>query len=262
MSDAELIRHVYETAERYLALNCETFEADGATFIRDRNLPDRYDANHVYDVRAETPEQIEALLSRVDGEYDGYRHRAYDLGPLTPPQFVARLSLDGAYRWRDSLQMVLEGDLKASPRPADIRLVEDEAQWRAIFALETMWWETDPPDARAPLDQTLAYFRGRSPQVRWWLAYVDGVPRAFLNSWEGENGVGQVEDLFTHPEYRHQGLATALLAHCVTDARAHGAGPVIIGCEPNDTPKHMYAAMGWRPLYVVRHVVKRVGKTR
>jgi predicted GNAT family acetyltransferase len=86
--------------------------------------------------------------------------------------------------------------------------------------------------------------------------------RAFLNSWEGENGVGQVEDLFTHPEYRHQGLATALLAHCVTDARAHGAGPVIIGCEPNDTPKHMYAAMGWRPLYVVRHVVKRVGKTR
>jgi GNAT superfamily N-acetyltransferase len=260
MSNEELIARAYETAESYLALNCETFEADGARFIRDRGLPNRYDANHVYDVRAETPEQIEALLRRAESEFAGYTHRAYNLGPMTPPQFIARLSLDGGYRWNDSLQLVLEGDLKTTLKPADIRLVQDESQWQAIFELETMWWETDPPDARAPLDQTLTYFRGRSPQVRWWLAYVDGVPRAFLNSWEGENGVGQVEDLFTHPDYRHHGLATALLSHCVADVRANGAGPVIIGASPDDTPRLMYASSGWEPLYVVRHVVKQLNK--
>jgi GNAT superfamily N-acetyltransferase len=258
MSDAELIARVYETSQRYLEINCEAFEADGARFIRNPALPSRYDANHVHSVSAETPEEIEALLRRVDDVYGGFGHRAYDLGPMTPPQFIARLSLDGGYRWRDSLQLVLDGDIEATPRPADIRLVQDEAQWQAIFELETMWWETDPPDARAPLDQTLKYFRERSPAVRWWLAYVDGVPYAFLNSWEGENGVGQIEDVFTHPDYRYQGLATSLLAHGVADARAHGAGPVIIGCEPDDTPRLMYASMGWRPLCVVRHVVKQV----
>jgi GNAT superfamily N-acetyltransferase len=258
MSEVELVAKAYETSERYLELNCEAFAADGARFIRDRTLPNRYDANHVHSVTATSPAEIDALLVRVEATYEGYSHRAYSLGPMTPPQFMARLSLDGGYTWRDSLQLVLEGNLKAMPKPADIRPIEDESQWQAAFDLERMWWETDPPDARAPLDQTLAYFRSRAPQVRWWLAYVDGVPRAFLNSWEGENGIGQVEDLFTQPDYRHRGLATALLSHCVADARAHGAGPVIIGCHPNDTPRLMYAALGWRPLYVVRHVVKQV----
>ena len=258
MSEQDLIARAYETAERYLALNCETFVADGATFIRDRSLPNRYDANHVYGVTASSSAEIDALLHRVEAEYAGYGQRAFNLGRLTPPQFIARLSLDGGYTWRDSLQLVLDGGVKATPRPADIRLVEDESQWQAVFDLERMWWETDPPDARAPLGQTLSYMQGRSPQVRCWLAYVDGVPRAFLNSWEGENGVGQVEDLFTHPDFRHQGLATALLVHCVADARAHDAGPVIIGAAPDDTPRLMYAALGWRPLYVVRHVVRRI----
>src|SRR5690349_20304939 len=140
MSNADLIARACETAERYLALNCETFTADGATFIRDRSLPNRYDANHVYGVTATTSREIDALLARVEAEYTGYTHRAYNLGPMTPPQFIARLSLDGGYRWTDSLQLILEGDIKATPRPADIRPVQDEAQWEAVFGLERMWW--------------------------------------------------------------------------------------------------------------------------
>jgi GNAT superfamily N-acetyltransferase len=258
MSTDDLVARGYGTFERYLEINCEIIDVDGARLVRRRDLPNRYDANHVSHVSAETPAQADALLRRIESEYEGYTHRAFNLGPLTPAPFIARLVLNGGYTWRDSLELVLEGDLKATPRPTEIRLVEDEAQWRAIFELETMWWESDPPDRRAPLEQTLQYFRERSPAARWWLAYIDGAPRAFLNSWEGENGVGQVEDLFTHPDFRHQGLATALLSHCVADARKYGAGPVIIGCEPNDTPRLMYAAMGWQPLYVVRHAVKQV----
>jgi predicted GNAT family acetyltransferase len=70
------------------------------------------------------------------------------------------------------------------------------------------------------------------------------------------NGIGQVEDLFTHPDFRHRGIATALIAHCVADARARGAGPVLITADPLDTPKQMYAAMGFRPFSVTRNYFK------
>jgi GNAT superfamily N-acetyltransferase len=258
MTEADLIARVCETYEAYLALGSESFEADGALFVRNRDIPNRYDANHAGLVRAEAPEQIEALLRRVEAEFAGYTHRAFELGPQTPPQFVARLLQDGGYTWRDSLHLVLDGELKATPQPADIRPVQDEAQWQALDELEHMSWGSDPPDRRAPFEQSRVYNHLKTPPVRWWLAYVDGTPRAFLNSWEGNNGVGQIEDVFTHPKFRHRGLATSLLAHGVADARAHGAGPVIIGCDPYDTPRLMYAALGWRPLHVVRHVVKQV----
>jgi GNAT superfamily N-acetyltransferase len=258
MPDSDLIARVCEIYEGYLALGNESFEADGALFVRNRAIPNRYDANHVAHVRAETPEQIEALLRRVEAEFDGYTHRALYLDALTPPQFAARLVLDGGYKVNEGLLLLLEGELQASPKPADIRFVADESQWKALLEMEAMWASTYPPETRAPIEQNFHNLRIKTPPVRWWLAYVDGVPRAFFNSWEGTNGVGQVEDLFTHPDFRHQGLATSLLAHCVADARKHGAGPVIIGSDPNDTPKHMYASMGWRPLFVSRHFVKQV----
>jgi GNAT superfamily N-acetyltransferase len=261
MSDAYLVARACETYEAYLALGNERFEADGATLVRNRTLPNRYDANHVAHIHAETPQEIDALLARIEREFEGYTHRALYLDSLTPPQFIARLVLDGGYRVNEGLLMLLEGELQAAPRPADIRPVEDESQWQALFEMEAMWASTYPPESRTPLEQNYQNIRSKTPPVRWWLAYVDGVPRAFFNSWEGINGIGQVEDLFTHPDFRHQGLATSLLAHCVADARAHGAGPVIIGSDPDDTPKHMYASMGWRPLVVTRHFVKRLEST-
>ena len=83
----------------------------------------------------------------------------------------------------------------------------------------------------------LAAHEAKQPPVQYWLAYVDGRPRAYFNSWAGIDGVGQVEDLFTHPDFRHRGLATALIHHCVADARSKGAGPVVIVADPTDTPR-------------------------
>ena len=65
-----------------------------------------------------------------------------------------------------------------------------------------------------------------------------------------------MDDLYTHPSYRHQGLATALIHHCVADCRERGAGPVALEADSTDTPKRMYAAMGFRPLAVTREYLK------
>ncbi len=103
---------------------------------------------------------------------------------------------------------------------------------------------------------TIRARRAKDPPVRYWIAYAGETPAAYLASWEGPDGVGQVEDLFTHPDYRHRGLATALIHHCVAEAREHDAGPVVIGADPDDTSKDMYAALGFRPVAIERNYWK------
>ena len=263
MSQTNLLRLACETSFGYLVPGNERFEAYGATFIRNRQTPHRHDANLVGLVRTRTSADSEALLQRADEEYAGFGHRAWSVDALTPPEFVARLVLEDGYKHREYLVHVLEGELNAAPRPVEIREVLTDADWLAYQDLDALWWQQSASsddifgvyNAELHTEFTLNR-RLKAPGVRGWLACVEGVPRAFFSSWPGENGVGMVEDLFCHPEYRHRGLATALIAHCVADARARGAGPVIISADPADTPKHIYAAMGFRPLYVTRSYTK------
>jgi hypothetical protein len=47
-------------------------------------------------------------------------------------------------------------------------------------------------------------------------------------------------------------MATALIHHCVAEARTQGAGPVVIRANLANTPKSVYVAMGW-PLIAIGH---------
>lgn len=61
-----------------------------------------------------------------------------------------------------------------------------------------------------------------------------------------------------HPDYRKRGVATALIHHCVSQCRAKGAGPVVIVADPTDTPKNIYARMGFRPVAIQSKYLKRL----
>jgi GNAT superfamily N-acetyltransferase len=138
-----------------------------------------------------------------------------------------------------------------------------ESDWETYRALDAMWWQETSIGALGQYDagihdEFMFCRRGKFPETRGWFACVDGEPRAFFSSWPGDNGVGIVEDLYTHPEYRKRGLATALIARCVADCRERGAGPVLINSNIDDTPKHLYVRLGFRPLYVGRSYTKQV----
>src|SRR5688572_21504161 len=90
-------------------------------------------------------------------------------------------------------------------------------------------------------DEMFESKRSKSPELRYFLLSEDGSDRAFVSGWTAANGVGVVEDLFTDTAYRHRGFATALIDAAVRDVRERGAGPVLIGADPADTPKRMYA---------------------
>jgi GNAT superfamily N-acetyltransferase len=94
--------------------------------------------------------------------------------------------------------------------------------------------------------------------VQFFLTWVEGEPVALFSSWPGIDGVGMVEDLFTLPSHRNRGIARALIHHCVADARARGADSVLIGSEPNDTPKEIYQAMGFEPTCLTWNWLRRI----
>ncbi len=260
----DLIRSALAVDQAFMALGNERFDADGATLIRNRETPQVRDANHVTHVTASTPDEIDSLLARVEWEFAGFPHRRFDVDFTTPPTFEARLALEGYRHW-DALVMLLEGDLMSEAKPHDVREITDNAGWQAHTALHDIDWRDYSQKIDSPFDERTAEEMMRSrllktPPVRQWLAYVEGEPRAYCASWEGLDGVGQVEDLFTHPDFRRRGLATALVHHCVADCREHGAGPVLLVADANDWPKDMYAAMGFRPVAVVRSYRKELGR--
>ena len=257
---SDLARRALAVNRAMLALGHECFDADGATFVRDRDLPDIWEANHVTAVTSDSDETIDRLLARVEREFTGFGHRRFDLDFTTPPAFEARLALTGS-RTRESLVMLLEGDLRGPVATADIRECAVAAAWAAFEALALDNWRESSQRQGLPggddVGERLArVHRRRSPPAWYWLAWADGAPRGYMASWEGVGGVGQVEDLFVHPTARGRGLARALIGHGVAACRQRGAGPIVIVADPHDTPKDAYARMGFRPVAVMRSYLR------
>ena len=251
----------------------EEFDAAGATFFRNRLVPGLADWNHVTNVRVVNAAEIDTLLERAEVEYDGCPHKRFDLDFTTSPEFEARLICDG-YSPSASLIMVLEENLVGEPKPYEIRLVDDDAGWSTMadFKRHPVDWApgdadlghlteggTGDDEGQDILISDPAYVvKSASPPYRYWIAYVDGQAAAYCSSWSGIDSVGEIDDLVTRRDYRHRGIATALVHHCVADVRADGAAPVVIVTDANDTPKDMYAGMGFRPVAVTREYLKKM----
>ena len=265
-NEDSLLARACDTLAGYLALGNETIASDRVCFVRNHAARDIYDANHGARVRAASEQEIKAVLSHAEKIFAGFGHRRFDCDPFTPPAFEARLLLEG-YRADAILQLILEGSLRVSPPRLDIRLARTDADWEALRRLIRMdHQETAQRERRPAYSETLSaqmteIKRAKCPPLRFWIARVGGVDVAFFSSWPGENGVGLVEDLFTHPEFRRRGVATGLVARAVEDARERGADQVVIGARPEDTPRRMYASMGFRPLCVTRQYLKTCGRT-
>lgn len=236
-------------------LGNEVFQAAGATFVRNAATPSIYDANHVSNIVARKPAEIDHLLEVTDREFQHSKHRRFLADFRTPPEFVARLLLDGGYERSDALVSVLDGEIVGSANPCDIRMLESDEQWEAFSHIMWADWVEIHERMKKPAEEPIARQmleskRSKQPPVQYWLAYVNDEPVGYFNSWEGIDGLGQVEDLFVLPAHRKGGIATALVHHCAADARAKGAGPLVIVADPTDTPKNIYARMGFRPVAV------------
>jgi GNAT superfamily N-acetyltransferase len=256
---------VVATLLGYFELGNEVGDEGDVRWVRNPACGSIYDANHGTAVRAADPDRIDAVLGRADELYAGLEHRTFKVDPFTPTAFEARLLLDG-YAQETEVQLLLTGNLRADPPPVAMRPVDGPADWASLARLTRRDHEEEaekghrPPYPPSVTSAMVATKRAKAPALQFFLASVDGEDCAFFSSWPGPDGndVGKVEDLFTAPGHRHEGIATALIAHAVADARARGAGPVLIGADPTDSPKAMYAAMGFAPVCALRSYTKRL----
>ncbi len=258
----DLARRVADTNWHNLALGHSMFEADGATFVRNVNLPAIYDANFAFRISASTPEDIGRVLFRAHVEFLHAAAITFRVDSFTSPAFEAQLALDG-YERHDALVMLLGGPLHRLARSIDIRPIADDSGWRAFEEMKAQDWREQAPRQREnPDDLSVAVGLARAsrlkcPPAEYVLAYDHGVPIGHCSAWGGIDGIGQVEDLYVDPAFRRRGVATALLHDCVARARTHGAESVIIVADPTDTPKSAYAALGWQPITVCRQYTKK-----
>jgi GNAT superfamily N-acetyltransferase len=260
---AALVTRLCDTRDAYLALGNEVIEEPRARFVRCAAAPSIHDANHVSGLRSRTAAELDAVLARAEEIFAGQRHRFFLVDARTPPGAEARLLQDG-YEASAELEMVLEGELRARPQTLAIRLADTDADWRSLYGLQRLNDEERcrrrgiHVHAEEVTRGLVERRRAKGPAVRTWIAEWDGESVGCLSSWPGANGLGQLEDLFVTPAQRRRGIATALLAHGVDDARERGAEAVRIGAEPGDTPRHLYARLGFEPICVVRGYLRRL----
>jgi GNAT superfamily N-acetyltransferase len=255
--NAAIDRLAVQVNWRNLALGHATLDVDHATFVIQPAHPAIHDANFIHGVTADDDRAIDALLARARAAYPHCRTLTFRVDPDTPARFEARLGHAGTERPR-VLVMLLDGALPGTAAAHDIRPLDDPAGWAAMAELRRADWREharrhgeDPHGLEIP-DGLTATCRLKCPPVRYFMAWVDGRPVGYFNGWGGMEGIGQVEDLYVLPAYRHRGIGTALIHCAVAEARAQGARGVVICADPADTPKSMYAAMGWRPVAMCR----------
>ncbi len=254
MPSIEQIHRALDVNEANVALGNEVFEAAGATFVRNREAPRIYDANHVANIQVASLAEIDALFSRVEQEFAGFGHRRFHVDHRTHPAVVGRLIQEG-YERDEGLVMLLEGDLIGASKEFDIRPVLSGKAWEQFAELKLEdWLEGREKQGRSPEPDVgnamVRVDRGKCPPVQYFLAYVGQAPAGYFNAWEGIDGMGQVDTLFTRQKFRHRGIATALIHHCVAAARNRGAQDVLIIADAGDTPKQLYAALGFEPVAV------------
>ncbi len=242
------------TYRDYLALGNDVREGPACRSVRCDPAPSIYEANHIQCITAASPEELDRLFAFQEEVLGDRDHRQMLIDPATPPAVTAALALRG-YSPTPLLQLVLEGALQGPPPPAaDLRLAESDEDWSHLHRLfRENHLEKDAKSGRPIYTEQvtaamLTSKRRKAPPLRYFLAFVSDEAVAYFSAWPGAGGLGIVEDLFTRKSHRGRGIARALIHHCVDDARSRGAGDVLIGADPDDTPKHAYVAMGFRPV--------------
>ncbi|TQM15498.1 GNAT family N-acetyltransferase [Pseudonocardia kunmingensis] len=244
-------RAVSRTSRRFWSLGADVLDLGGATAVRSPAAPGHPLGTFLCEVR--TAEPAGALVEFARRTRTPCPRVLVD--PDTPPAAEAHLALHG-WRLDVVLQLVLPAGTAVGAPAGPVRPVTDDAGWahvQRLFRIDHLEEDTrlDRP-ARSAEDTAAAVALRRRLGVAYLLAERSGEVAGCIASWPGDEGVGMIEDVFVHPDHRRLGVATDLLRHAVGHARAHGAGPVLIGAEVDDTPKHLYARFGFRPATVAR----------
>ena len=197
-------------------------------------------------LRAEEPgdataEELAAEAERVQGA-SGIGHRRVNVRSekqreRLEPGFVA-------LGWKPERFVVM------AQRRAPDRHTEEDVREVDEPTLRPLWADairTQPHGKDEALVQQILEHRhdvGRAIPTQYFAAEADGrlVAHAELYS---EDGVGQIENVFTLPDYRGRGLARALVLREVAESHAAGNDLTFLVADADDWPQRLYKRLGF-----------------
>jgi ribosomal protein S18 acetylase RimI-like enzyme len=205
--------------------------------------------NRVHDLnffRAEEPgdataEELAAEAERVQGAA-GIGHRRVNIRgeeqrERLEPQFV-RLGWEPQH-------FVLMVQRRGPDRPAEHEVLEvDEPTLRPLWA-EAIRSEPHGQDETL-VQQILDHRRdvGQAIATQLFAAEVDGKLVAHTELYS-EDGVGQVENVYTLADYRGRGLARSLVLRGVEESHAAGNDLTFLVADADDWPQRLYEKLGF-----------------
>jgi ribosomal protein S18 acetylase RimI-like enzyme len=205
--------------------------------------------NRVHDLnflRAEAPgdataEELAAEAERVQGAA-GIGHRRVNVrGEMQRERFEPQFVRLG---WEPQ-RFVLMVQRRGPDRPAEHEVREvDEPALRALWA-EAI--RTQPHGRDETLVQQILEHRrdvGQAIPTQYFAAEVGGKLVAHAEFYS-EDSVGQVENVFTLPDYRGKGLARSLVLRGVTESHAAGNDLTFLVADADDWPQRLYEKLGF-----------------
>ena len=167
------------------------------------------------------------------------------------------------YEDRGSVEIVRIYDLVRNfwepmlPPGFRIASLAEDGRWAERIALENSLWGTS-------LDE--AWFRGKSSAPHYsfdrdlLVLSPEGRQVACCLIWlDHSSGIGEIDPIGTHPDYRRRGLARALVAEGLRRMRTAGMRYGFIACDADDpVVNHLYASFQPTETYRGNRWVKRL----
>lgn len=262
---ADIARRIAEAYRWQRRLGNTQIAVPGCHLVVDSAHPDVWDSNHADEVTARTDAEIDAVFAAMDRHLSLTAWRVIHTDCFTPDAFVARLALDDFEERPATIQMVLRGDLPARNAVTALRPVIDNTDWEALLRLVLANHNEGRDSRNSELTPEVsaglaAGYRAKSCAYHFHLAMQGGVPVAYGACAVAPNGIGMIEDLFTLPSARRQGIASAIIATFTERLRAEGCDPIFLGALATEHPKRLYARLGFYPVMLARTWVRRVSK--
>jgi ribosomal protein S18 acetylase RimI-like enzyme len=218
--------------------------------VSDGRYPAIWDANYArVDAPAHEPgydEVAEALLPALERSGATWFH-VVTFDPEGSTRLLSELSGRG-HRLSFDLVMdrAVEGDVPRRPgAPPVEQLRSGDELWERVGASLALFG-IENPEAVAQLAALESQVMG--PGGKRWFGVRDGdgqvVSLAALLLLEG---VGYIDNVVTFPAARRRGLASAVTAHLVEQARSGGAGRICLFADPDEAATvGMYERLGFR----------------
>ena len=211
------------------------------THVRASRYPTYYDLNCL---RLEHGEPAaRELLDLAEDLLGDLGHRKIEVEDSALGERLRDDFRNAGWRTERLVWMVLSGAPDAPPGEYE------EVGFRDIRELRAEWANDFTPEEIAefaPVEEEVA----ERLRCRTFIARVDGRPAAFV-LWSA--AVREIRLVYTSPAARGRGLARMLVGAA---ARACG-GDVVIVADDEDSPKQLYARIGFRPAWTMWELSRR-----